>query len=151
MVDTQEGSRGRLQGKSLKAVHNLHFTRLAMTMTTMGVPLVTTFEVEVIDPKSKYKRRQAIRKLEKLMQLPKGRALKVVDLPHKDKPSSSMTFHPSQHWKNGWIEGEDNYYHQIVRREYMDKGPPSLKEKWILMTCLMQLFLSNATFFVPCN
>ncbi len=38
----------------------------------------------------------------------------MVDLPLKDKPSSSMTFHPSQHWKNGWIEGEDNYYHQIV-------------------------------------
>ncbi len=97
--------------------------------------------MEVIDLKSIYKRRQTIRKLENFKQLPKGRAFKVVDLPHKDKPNSYMTFHPSQHWKNGWIEGE----------EYMDKGPPSLKEKWILMTCLMQLFLSNATFFIPCN
>jgi hypothetical protein len=120
-------------------------------MTTMGVPLVATFEVEVIDPKSKYKRRQAIRKLEKLKQLPKGKTFKVVDLPHRDKPNNSMTFHPFQHWKNGWIEGEDSYYHQIVRGEYMDKGPPSLKEKWISITCLTQQFLSNATFFVPCN
>jgi hypothetical protein len=32
----------------------------------MGVPFVTTFEVEAIDPNSKYEIRQALRRLEKL-------------------------------------------------------------------------------------
>jgi len=147
MVETQEGNCGRLQGRSLKAIHNLHFMKLATTMTTMGIPSIAAFEVKVVNPKLKYERRQAIRKLEKLKQLPRGNAFEVANLFHKYKPSSFMTFHPSQHWKNGWIKGGDNYYQQTVRGEYMDKGPPSLEEKWILMICLIQLFLSNATTF----
>jgi hypothetical protein len=63
-----------------------------------------------------------------------------------NKPSSFTTFHPSQHWENGWIERGNNYYHQTIKGQYMDKGPPSLEEKWILMTCLIQLFFFNAIF-----
>jgi hypothetical protein len=52
-------------------------------MTTTGVPVVIGFEVEVVDPKSKYKRRQTIRRLEKLKQLPRGRAFEMANLLHK--------------------------------------------------------------------
>jgi len=35
-------------------------------MTTMGVPLVTAFEVEVVKRNSKYEKRQALKRFEKL-------------------------------------------------------------------------------------
>jgi hypothetical protein len=54
-------------------------------MITMGVPSVTAFEVEVIKPKSKHERRQAIIRLQKLKQLPKGKAFEVANLFHKLK------------------------------------------------------------------
>jgi hypothetical protein len=43
-------------------------------VTTMGVPSVTSFEVEVVEPNSKYERKQALRRLEKLRQPSRGRS-----------------------------------------------------------------------------
>lgn len=55
---------GRLQGRFQKVVRNLHFTRPHTTMTTMGVPSIAAFEVEVVEPDSKYERMQALKNLD---------------------------------------------------------------------------------------
>lgn len=71
-------------------------------VTTMGVPSIATFEVEVVESDSKFERRQAMRRFEKIRRPSKGRSSKVAELPslgpsnegivvvylHKDKPNN---------------------------------------------------------------
>jgi hypothetical protein len=66
MIYAPRSSRGGLQGSFKRAAHNLHFLRPHTMMTTMGVPLVTAFEVEAVKRNSKYEKRQALKRFEKL-------------------------------------------------------------------------------------
>lgn len=43
------GSCGGLQGGFQRVAHNLHFMRPHTTMTTMGIPFIVAFEVEVVE------------------------------------------------------------------------------------------------------
>jgi hypothetical protein len=43
------GSHGGLQGGFQRVAHNLHFMRPHMTMTTMGIPSIVAFELEVVE------------------------------------------------------------------------------------------------------
>ncbi len=58
MEGYKKGTRG--------ATQNLHFTRPHTMVTTMEVPFVAAFKVEVVKPNSKYERRHAFKKLENL-------------------------------------------------------------------------------------
>jgi hypothetical protein len=68
-VYAPKGNCGRLQGGFQKVGRNLHFTRPHITMTTMGVPSVVAFEVEVVEPNSKYERRQALKNLDDCLEV----------------------------------------------------------------------------------
>jgi hypothetical protein len=57
-----------------KVAWNLHFTKPHTTMTTMGIPSIVAFEVEVVKPNLEYERRQALRRLEKLKQPSRGKS-----------------------------------------------------------------------------
>jgi hypothetical protein len=76
-----KGSHGGLQGRFQRVAHNLHFTRQHTTMTTMGIPSIVAFEVEVVELNFKYEKGQALRRLEKLRQMSRGKNSKVVKLP----------------------------------------------------------------------
>lgn len=77
MAHAQVGSCGGLQGEFQRSSHNLHFTRSPTTVTTMGIPSIATFKVEAIELDSKYEKRQAMRRFEKLRQLSQNKSLKV--------------------------------------------------------------------------
>jgi hypothetical protein len=109
-IHAQGNSRGRLQGEFQRSTHNLHFTRSPTMVTTMGVPSKVIFEVEAIELDSKYERRQAMKRLEKLRQLSRSMSLKVTKLPslgplnagiadaclYTKRPNSFHMFPPSQ-------------------------------------------------------
>jgi hypothetical protein len=61
MIYAPRGNCGGLQGGFQKVARNLHFTRPHTIMTTMGIPSIATFEVEVVEPK--YERKQALKNL----------------------------------------------------------------------------------------
>ncbi len=56
-IHAQGSSYGRLQGEFQKVAHNLHFMKSPITMTTMGVTFVDTFEVEVVELDLKYEKK----------------------------------------------------------------------------------------------
>jgi hypothetical protein len=103
-------------------------------MTTMGIPSIVAFEVEVIEPYLKYERR-----LEKFRRPSKGKSLKVAKLPsfglsnegiaiaypHKNRYSNLHMSQPSRFIGYAWNKGGDGYYHPKAKKEYMDRGPPS--------------------------
>jgi hypothetical protein len=47
-INAQGGRCGGLQGGFQRVAHNLHFAISTIMVTTMGVPSIATFEVEVV-------------------------------------------------------------------------------------------------------
>lgn len=50
----------------LEGSRNLHFMKSPITMTTMEVPSIATFETKVIELELEYERKQAMKRLENL-------------------------------------------------------------------------------------
>jgi hypothetical protein len=71
-VYAPRNSYGGVQEGYQRVARNLDFTRPHTTMTTMGIPFVAAFEVEVVEPNLEYKRRQTLKRLEKLKRPPRG-------------------------------------------------------------------------------
>jgi hypothetical protein len=57
MINSQGGSCGGLQDGFQRVACNLHFMRFVTMVTTMGVPSIAAFEVEVVEPNLEYERR----------------------------------------------------------------------------------------------
>jgi hypothetical protein len=80
----------------------------------MEVPSIVTFEVEAVKLDSEYERKHALRRLEKLRRLPRGKNSKVAKLPslgpsdegisivylHKNRPKNLHMSQPSQFASN---------------------------------------------------
>jgi hypothetical protein len=94
--------------------------------------------VEAVKPNSKYEKRRALRRFEKL-RWPRSMSLEVVELPsltpsnkgiattypHKIKPNNLHMSQPSWFIGDAWNERGHSYYHPKVKGEYMDRGPQS--------------------------